>query len=156
MIRWLAVITTLSVALAASPSTVQPGVFHARAGAEAKLRFEFKFEPNLLFNRAGESTITFENPWTKKSFEFKVEKGTPDKTLPNEYLSSLEPVTSALKIPKTVKPGAYPIKLESTTFLCDNNTKVCYIERLEGQLELRIGAGKDAPVILEFKRPTPR
>jgi hypothetical protein len=156
MKRFAALLLVFSVALAASTSTVQPGVFYARAGTNAKLRFEFKFEPNLLFNRAGESTLTLENPWTKKPLEFKVEKGTPDKASPEEYHVSLEPVTGTVAIPKDAKPGAYPVKLESETFLCDNVTKVCYIERLEGTLELRVGAGKDAPVMFEFKRPKPR
>jgi hypothetical protein len=152
----LALVAVFGIALATSPSTIQSGVFHARAGGEAKLRFEFKFEPDLLFNRAGESTLALRDPWTKKPLEFKVEKGTPDKTLPNEYMSSLEPVTGSIKIPKTAKPGAYPVKLESETFLCNNTIKVCYIERLEGTLEIRVGAGKDAPVLLEFKHAKPR
>jgi hypothetical protein len=157
MKHFLALLSIFGVALAASsPSTVHPGVFYARAGSEAKLRFEFKFEPNLLFNRAGESTLTLNDPWTKKPLEFVVEKGTPDKTSPDEYHSSLEPIASTIKIPKDAKPGAYPVKLESETFLCDNNTKVCYIERLQGTLEIRVGSGKDAPVVLEFKRAKPR
>ena len=145
----------LGFALAApSSTTLKSGVFFAAAGADAKLRFEFKFGSELLFNRAGSSTLLLETPWSKKPVELLLEKGLPYKELPDEYLSSLEPVMAAIRVPSGTKAGVYPIKLSSEVFLCDNVIKVCFIDRATGSLEIRVGAGKDVPVVVEFVRPT--
>ena len=155
MKRFLSALLLLGVALAApSSTTFKSGVFFATAGTDAKVRFEFKFEPSILFNRAGQSIISLETPWAKIPVEIKVEKGTPYKELPEEYHAALEPVAVALRIPAGTKAGIYPIKLSSEVFLCDNQIKVCYIDRAVGSFEVRVGAGKDAPVLVEFNRPT--
>ncbi len=154
MKRFLSVLAVLGFALAApSSTTFKSGVFFAVAGADAKVRFEFKFEPNLLFNRAGESIISLETPWAKKPIEIIVEKGTPYKELPEEYHTALEPVATAVRVPVGTKAGVYPIKLVSEVFLCDNVIKVCYIDRATGLLEIRVGTGKDVAVAVEFFRP---
>ncbi len=154
MKRFLSVGLLLGFALAApSSTTFKSGVFFASAGTDAKVRFEFKFEANLLFNRAGESIISLETPWAKKPLEIKVEKGTPYKELPEEYHTALEPVAMAVRVPSGTKAGIYPIKLSSEVFLCDNQIKVCYIDRATGLLEIRVGTGKDVPVSVEFNRP---
>ncbi len=154
MKRLLALIMLLGFALAAPSSTsFRSGVFFALAGADAKVRFEFKFGSELLFNRAGSSTLLLETPWSKKPVELLLEKGAPYKDLPDEYLSSLEPVVTAIRVPVGTKAGVYPMKLSSEVFLCDNLIKVCFIDRATSSLEIRVGAGKDVPVIVEFIRP---
>ena len=154
MKRFLALIVVFGVSLAAPSSTsLKSGVFFASAGADAKLRFEFKFGAELLFNRAGTSTLNLETPWAKKPIELVLEKGAPFKDLPDEYLSTLEPVVTAIRVPIGTKAGVYPIKLTSEVFLCDNFIKVCFIDRATGSLEIRVGVGKDVPMVVEFVRP---
>ncbi len=155
MKRLIALTFILGAAMAA-PTTgtnIKSGTFFATAGTDAKVRFEFKLETNLLFNRAGSSTLTLETPWNKKPIELEVEKGAPYKDAPDEYHSTLEPVNTAIRVPVGTKAGTYPIKVSSETFLCDNIIKVCYIDRATGSLEIRVGAGKDVPVQVEFSRP---
>jgi hypothetical protein len=58
MKRFFALIGLLGFALVApSSTTLKSGVFFAAAGTDAKLRFEFKFGSELLFNRAGSSSL---------------------------------------------------------------------------------------------------
>lgn len=143
------------LALAApSGATLKSGVFFAAAGSDAKVRFEFKFEPNLLFNRAGSSSLSLETPWNKKPIELELQKGTPYKDAPDEYHTALEPVTALVRVPVGTKAGTYPIKISAEVFLCDNLSKVCYIDRASGSLEVRVGTGKDLPMQIEFSRPT--
>lgn len=154
MKHFLAVIAIFGLAFAAPSSTsLKSGVFFAEAGQDAKLRFEFKLGTNLLFNRAGQSTLTLESPWTKKPVDVIIEKGTPFKDAPDDYLSTLEPVLANLRLPVGTRVGAYTVKLSSEVFLCDNLSKVCYIDRAIGSLEVRVGTGKDLPVMVEFNRP---
>lgn len=154
MKQFFALALLLGVTLAAPSSTsLKSGVFFASAGADAKVRFEFKFGTELLFNRAGSSTLSLETPWSKKPVELVLEKGVPFKDLPDEYHVSLEPVVAAIRVPTGTKAGAYPIKLTSEVFLCDNIIKVCFIDRATGSLEIRVGVGKDVPVVVEFVRP---
>jgi hypothetical protein len=151
---FLALMVLLGVALAAPKSTLlKSGVFFASAGADAKVRFEFKFGSELLFNRAGSSTLTLETPWAKKPVEIVLEKGMPFKELPDEYHVSLEPVAAAIRVPVGTKAGVYPIKLTSEIFLCDNVIKVCFIDKATGSLEIRVGVGKDVPMVIELNRP---
>jgi hypothetical protein len=154
MKRFFALIVLFGLALAApSSTTLKSGVFFAAAGTDAKLRFEFKFGSELLFNRAGASSLSLETPWTKKPVELVLEKGLPYKDLPDEYLSTLEPIVAVVRVPVGTKAGVYLVKLTSEVFLCDNLIKVCYIDRAAGSLEIRVGAGKDVPVLVEFNRP---
>ena len=154
MKRIVALILLLGLALAAPNSTLlKSGVFFASAGADAKLRFEFKFGSELLFNRAGSSTLSLETPWSKKPVQLVLEKGLPFKDLPDEYHVSLEPVMAAVRVPVGTKAGVYLVKLSSEVFLCDNLIKVCFIDRATGSLEIRVGVGKDVPVVVEFNRP---
>ncbi len=155
MKHFFALIILLGFALAApSSTTLKSGVFFAAAGTDAKVRFEFKFGSELLFNRAGSSTLLLETPWSKKPVELVLEKGLPYKDLPDEYHVSLEPVVAAVRVPVGTKAGIYLVKLTSEVFLCDNVIKVCFIDRATGSLEIRVGVGKDVPVVVEFVRPT--
>jgi hypothetical protein len=141
-------------ALAAPSSTsFKSGVFFALAGSDALLRFDFKFEPNLLFNRAGSSSLVLETPWSKKPVELVLDKGVPFKDLPDEYLVGLDSVVAALRVPVGTKAGVYPIKLSAEVFLCDNLIKVCFIDKASGVFEVRVGSGKDVPVSVLFSRP---
>jgi hypothetical protein len=153
MKRILILLALLGFAVAApSGTTLKSGVFFATAGSDAKVRFVFKLEPTLLFNRAGSSYLLLETPWSKKPIEVIVEKGTPDKDLPDEYHSTLEPVLVPVRVPVGTKAGKYPIKLSSEFFLCDNTIKVCYIDKATGTFEIQVGTGKDLPVQVEFSR----
>jgi hypothetical protein len=143
----------LGMALAASSATTfKPGVFFASAGVDAKVQIQFKFGENLLFNRAGESIIILESVFLKKPLELKVEKGTPFKDSPNDYHAALEPISASIRVPPGTKSGTYPVKFSSEVFLCDNLTKVCYIDRANSGFEIRVGAGKDAAHVMEFHR----
>ncbi len=153
MKRILVLLALLGFAMAApSGTTLKSGTFFAKAGSDAKVQFVFKFEPTLLFNRAGSSSLLLETPWSKKPIEVLVEKGIPDKVLPDEYLATLEPVLVPVRVPVGTKAGKYLIKLSSEFFLCDNTIKVCYIDRAVGTLEIQVGTGKDLPVQVEFSR----
>jgi hypothetical protein len=153
MKRLFAALLFLGVALAASSATTfKSGVFFAAAGTDAKVQIQFKFGENLLFNRAGESTITLESAFLKKPLELVVSKGIPYKDSPEDYHSALEPVSASIRVPAGTKAGTYPVKFSSEVFLCDNLTKVCYIDRASSNFEIRVGAGKDAPMVVEFNR----
>jgi hypothetical protein len=153
MKRLLAGFLFLGMALATSSATTfKPGVFFAAAGADAKVQIQFKFGENLLFNRAGESTITLESAFFKKPLELVVSKGTPYKDAPEDYHAALEPVSASIRVPVGTKAGTYPVKFSSEVFLCDNLTKVCYIDRANSNFEIRVGIGKDVPMVMEFNR----
>jgi hypothetical protein len=152
MKRLVAGLLFLGLALATSSTTFKSGVFFAAAGADAKVQIQFKFAENLLFNRAGESVIALESAFLKKPLELVVSKGTPFKELPDEYHSTLEPVSASIRVPAGTKAGVYPVKFSSEVFLCDNTIKVCYIDRATSQFEIRVGAGKDLPMVVEFNR----
>jgi hypothetical protein len=153
MKRLVACLLYLGFGLAASSATTfKSGVFFANAGADAKVQIQFKFGENLLFNRAGESTITLESGFLKKPLELVVSKGTPFKESPEDYHSALEPVGANIRVPAGTKAGVYPVKFSSEVFLCDNQTKVCYIDRASSGFEIRVGAGKDVPMVMEFNR----
>ncbi|MFN3265654.1 MAG: hypothetical protein ACK41E_02335 [Deinococcales bacterium] len=145
----------LGFALAApGGTTFKQGVFFATVGTDAKVQIGFKFGENLLFNRAGESILTLESGFLKKPLELKLEKGTPFKGSPNDYHSALETVSTNIRVPVGTKAGTHVVKLFSEVFLCDNLTKVCYIDRSEGSFEIRVGKGKDQPLLIEFSRPS--
>jgi hypothetical protein len=155
MKKFLLLLIFAAVALAApNTGTVTPGAFYAKAGESATLRFEFKLAAGVLFNRAGSSLITVENPFTKKALELEIVKGTPYPKEPDDYFETLEPLSGKIAVPAGTKPGVYPVKLSAEMFLCDGVMKVCYRDLTEGKLELRVAqTGKDAPVILEYARP---
>jgi hypothetical protein len=153
MKRLFVALLFLGMALAAnSATTFKSGVFFATANTDAKVQIQFKFGENLLFNRAGESIITLESGFLKKPLELVVTKGTPYKESPNDYHAALEPVSASIRVPAGTKAGTYPVKFSSEVFLCDNLTKVCYIDRASSSFEIRVGTGKDVPHLMEFNR----
>jgi hypothetical protein len=155
MKRLVATVVFLGLALATpSATTFKSGVFFASAGTDAKVQIQFKFGEQLLFNRAGESIISLESAFLKKPLEVVVSKGTPFKESPEDYHVALEPVSTTIRVPIGTKAGTYPVKFSSEVFLCDNATKVCYIDRANSQFEIRVGAGKDVPMVVEFNRVT--
>jgi hypothetical protein len=155
MKRVVALLFVTAVALAApSTGTVAPGVFHVKTGDTATLRFEFKLERNVLFNKGGSSLISFTNPFTKKPVELEVSKGAAYKNDPENYLETLDPIQAKLLVPAGTKAGVYNVNLEAEMFLCEGILKVCYRDVTSGKLEIRVAqTGKDVPVILEYQRP---
>jgi hypothetical protein len=155
MKRLVALLFVSAVALATpSTGTITPGAFHVKVGETANLRFEFKLERNVLFNKGGTSIVSFTNPFTKKAVELEVSKGAPYKNDPENYLETLEPLAAKLSVPVGTRAGLYSVSLEAEMFLCEGVLKVCYRDVTSGKLEIRVGqSGKDAPVILEYLRP---
>jgi hypothetical protein len=151
----LLAVSSLVVTVAApNTGSATSGVFHASVERGANLRFEFKLAQNVLFNRAGSSEISFQNPFTGKEVAVEVSKGEPYPAAAKDYLQGLEPIALKLEVPKSAKAGVYNVKLVAQVFLCEAVLKVCYLEETAGSFELRVGqTGRDTPVRLEYVRP---
>jgi hypothetical protein len=146
----LALIASLGTALALSSSNL--GVTYARPGEVALVKLEVQNAPNVLFNRKGTTTFQLSNPFGAALTQG-LPNGVKDRTEPDVYYSSLKPLEFKLKVPKTAKPGVYPLSLEVSFYLCDTNLRVCYAEKALAKAELRVGKiGKAAPIVMKLER----
>jgi hypothetical protein len=146
----VALISSFGFALALSSSN--QGLVFALAGTNAILKLEVLNAPNVLFNRKGITTFKLSHPFGKPLTQG-LPNGTPDKTEPDVYYSSLKPLEFKIPIPKKTKPGVYPVKLEIDFYLCDTNIRVCYKESSSAKAELHIGqVGKYVPIFMKLER----
>ena len=145
----VALISSFGFALALSSSNV--GVGYAKPGEVTVVKLEVRNAPNVLFNRKGTTTFTLSNPFGKALTQG-LPTGIKDKTEPEVYYSSIKPLEFKIKIPKTAKPGVYPLNLEVSFYLCDTNIRVCYAEKAMAKAELRVGqVGKLSSIVMKLE-----
>lgn len=152
MLKVLTVVLISSFGFALAFSSSNKGLAFALPGTNAFLKLEVLNAPNVLFNRKGTTTFKLSHPFGKTLIQG-LPNGTPDKTEPDVYYSSLKPLEFKIPIPKNAKPGVYPVKLEIEFYLCDTNIRVCYKESSSAKAELYIGqVGKYIPIVMKLER----
>ena len=126
------------------------GMASASASSSATLRVEVETRPNLTFNREVPSELTLTTPWGQQTALLK--SGTRYKADPEHYFSRLDPVTLRIKVPAATKPGAYPVRLNTALYVCDQVIHLCSVRPAQATGELKVG--KDAaPLTLTLKVP---
>ena len=148
------VIGLLAVAFATSGfAAPNAGKSYARAGATATVRLKLSPAPDVLFNRHGPSLIRVTSPFGKPQ-EMKLPKGTPYPPDAQNYDQSIPTITLKIPIPKTAKPGAYTVNLETELYLCDAVQHICYRTTPTAQTTIYVGqTGQDQDATLELTRP---
>ncbi|WP_027891531.1 hypothetical protein [Calidithermus chliarophilus] len=141
----------LGLALAAPAPA---GLTHAQPGSPVVVRLEVRVPKEYVLHVR--TSIGLAHPFQAGLKLTRSPQGTPWPPDPEHYVENALPLEWKLNVPKTAKPGDYPLRFEGDVYFCNTDKGLCLKQKAAAQGVLRVGKqGQDRVGVLEVRPETP-
>lgn len=123
------------------------GIAAARPGQVAYLTVYFPEVEMMMLNRTAPNLLSAKTPWGK--MQGKPTGVASERKGFEDYYGQVRPVKLKVTVPKSAKPGLYPVQVVANLFVCDIAEKVC----VKRDFALRSGIQVLAPGITAPTQP---